>query len=688
MSEPDHRAPRREPRATPRRAALTLPTRGVASATTGLAPVARLAPLVALTALSAACARDPRATASEPAATAREARTTTTPTSSAGASTPAPTSGLRPFDGERELEAYVVEAMKRLPTRARGEGLGEGSAAPAAAAPGDGAAKAEDGVTNNQHAGVDEGGIVKTHGDHLVVLRRGRLFTVKVGDGRLGDTTLEPVSAVDAFGPDVDPRGTWYDELLVHGDTVAVVGFSYARGGTEIGLFDLDGAGKLTYRATHQLKSNDYYSSRNYASRVVGGKLVFYSPLHLFASPSEPLAPFAASRKWHGGATPPSFTRIADARSVYRPIDGMEPEALHTVTVCDLAARELDCKATTVMGPRGRVFYVSPEAVYVWMVGHERGLLGGTREHAAVMRMPLDGGAPGALRVSGAPVDQFSFHEEGGMLNVVVRGGSRGDAMWAPEVTSGDVALVRVPVAQLTASVPAISPSQLRLLPKPEGHVFQNRFVGDTLLYGTGGSWGRPGDARGKVTAVRYATNDAPVTLELAHGVDRLEALGRDALVVGSSANDLHLSTLSLGAKVHVASHVTRAGASQGELRSHGFFYRSTGPTEGLLGLPVRSGGAPGSSHLTQGSASILFLQNRSLDLRDVGELRATAGTGPLGTTSDACKASCVDWYGNARPLFLKGRMFALLGYELVEGVLDQGAVREVRRVSFAPQRS
>src|SRR2546425_2740742 len=40
-----------------------------------------------------------------------------------------------------------------------------------------------DQITNVQHAGVDEGGIVKVHGDHLVILRRGRLFTVAIGGG-------------------------------------------------------------------------------------------------------------------------------------------------------------------------------------------------------------------------------------------------------------------------------------------------------------------------------------------------------------------------------------------------------------------------------------------------------------------------------------------------------------------------
>ncbi|MND00709.1 hypothetical protein D3C83_194220 [compost metagenome] len=47
---------------------------------------------------------------------------------------------------------------------------------------------------------------------------------------------------------------------------------------------------------------------------------------------------------------------------------------------------------------------------------------------------------------------------------------------------------------------------------------------------------------------------------------------------------------------------------------------------------------------------------------------------------------SCLDWYGNARPIFLNGRIFALLGYELVEGRESRGVIEEVRRVSFAPR--
>ncbi|MDQ8030257.1 MAG: beta-propeller domain-containing protein, partial [Brevundimonas sp.] len=74
--------------------------------------------------------------------------------------------------------------------------------------------QATESITNTQEVGVDEGGIVKASGDHLVVLRRGRLFTFSIAGGGL--------RAIDRI--DVPPPGreaseeeswdaTWYDEM-------------------------------------------------------------------------------------------------------------------------------------------------------------------------------------------------------------------------------------------------------------------------------------------------------------------------------------------------------------------------------------------------------------------------------------------------------------------------------------------
>src|SRR5205085_12446592 len=74
---------------------------------------------------------------------------------------------------------------------------------------------AVDGITNVQTVGVDEGGIVKKAGDYLVVLRRGRLFSI-----RANDKGMQSISTVNAYGPDVNGAGAWYDEMLISGETI------------------------------------------------------------------------------------------------------------------------------------------------------------------------------------------------------------------------------------------------------------------------------------------------------------------------------------------------------------------------------------------------------------------------------------------------------------------------------------
>jgi hypothetical protein len=241
-----------------------------------------------------------------------------------------------------------------------------------------------------------------------------------------------------------------------------------------------------------------------------------------------------------------------------------------------------------------------------------------------------------------------------------------------------------VPLERFADGRRAAPASSYRPLPEPEGGgVFQNRFVGDHLLYGNGSGWSDRGAGGAVLYAVRWA-GGAVAELPLPHGVDRIEAMGRDAVVVGADGRDLHFTGIDLGGRPRVAQRYVSRGASQGELRSHGFFYRPDGPDSGVLGLPVRGPGRAGYEHLFDESASILFLRNAGASFRELGELAAR----PVASDDDGCVASCVDWYGNSRPLFLRGRIFALLGYELVEGREDGGRIREVRRASFAPRRA
>ena len=593
---------------------------------------------------------------------------------------------LKAFESEEELatlfKGWAEEYRRKLgEARSRRDAGLQGMAAksaPLAAAPA-AASAAEDSVTNVQHAGVDEGGIVKLHGEHLVILRRGRLFTVNI-HGR----QLSAVSALDAFGGDVDPRGAWYDEMLIWNDTIAVIGYSYARGGTEVGLFEISPAGALSYKATWHLRSNDYYSSRNYASRLVGGKLVFYTPLYLNPWAGDPFASFPAVRKWRSGATPAEFKRIAPATRVYRtdePLDPYQGVALHSVSICDLAAPELDCSSTAVLAQPGRVFYVSPGSVYVWTTSWRRHG-NAANPVSSLFRIPLDGSAPSALKATGSPIDQFSFLEgDDGHLNVLVRANGRGDGMWAAEANAGDLALMRVPLASFSDGADSAPPEAYRALPGPAGHALQSRYIGDYLLYGAGAGWRRP-DAvtQSQAYAVRYADGASAYEISLVHGVDRIEALGAHAVVVGSDGKDLHFTSVRLGRLPVAAGRYTRKGAAQGETRSHGFYYKPADEYDGLVGLPIIGGSQAASRQLRHQAASLLYLRNRSLALSELGTLDSHPAN-----AGDGCRASCVDWYGNSRPLFLRKRVFALMGYEIVEGRLLADKIVEAGRISFAP---
>lgn len=531
------------------------------------------------------------------------------------------------------------------------------------------------GITNNQVAGVDEGDIVKASGDLVIVLRRGRLFTLSIAGGG-----LKPVDTIDASAPGVDPRGDWYDEMLIADGRIVVIGYSYAREGTQVNRFRVTKDGKLSFEDAYALKSDDYYSSRNYASRLIGTKLIFYSPRYLYWETNDFRSVFPGLKRLDGTAH--AFKPIGTAQDIFvAPGQDLETvSAVHTVTACDLMAPVLSCSATSVLGPDGRVFYVSSNAVYVWVTAwrwEEK------KSRSFLYRLPLDGSRPQSVRVHGSPVDQFSFNDTADGLKVLVRADGRGDAMWAAERRGGEIALVTIAPAAFGDGTREVSHSAYRALPKPRGAhwAFHNRFVGDHLLYGLGNGWGAPKDATGTLYVVPVASG-AVRQLAVPHGIDRIEAMGGDAVVIGSDGKNVVFSSVGLKQAPALGDRYVLAGASQGETRSHGFFFKPEGDAnDGILGLPVMRNADPAYHQLFRESAAVVFVRRSDGMFTLLGDLPSH----PAEARDDGCKASCVDWYGNSRPIFFAGRTFALMGYELVEGATGPRDLREVQRVNFNP---
>jgi hypothetical protein len=610
------------------------------------------------------------------------------------ASAAVPKKTLKAFADEKSLLAYIAKLKKSETRRSLSPPAPAMESAPVVSAPAPASDKSlqsvtvtgskiklakaeaaspvsiaskEDGITNVQTQGVDEGDIVKKRGDYLIILRRGRLFTVKVTEG-----SLQPVSTVNAYAPDVDPNGTWYDEMLISGNTIVVIGYSYQRGGTEVGLFNLNDRGVLKYQSTYHLRSNDYYSSRNYASRLIGNKLIFYTPLYLNAygdiNDSMP-----AMRQWHKGADKKEFKRILPATQVYKTDQELDPGdlTLHSVSICDLGNTRMSCRSTAVLGPAGRVFYVSEDAVYVWVSpwnGSDK-----KANQSSVFRMPLNGAAPSSIKASGSPVDQLSFLQQDAYLNVLVSAEAAGDAMWRAEGKVGDLAMLRINLNAFGDGTAATKANQYKGLPSLGATWgMQNRFVGDWFLYGSS----QNNSPSNKAYAVRYGNADKAQRINLSHDVQRIEVMGDDAIIVGNDRNDLKFTSIKLAQTATPVSTYTQAQAMQGDNRTHGFFYRPSDETQGVVGLPILY------QENNREAAAILFLKNRRLKLNALGKLSSQASS----SIDDACKASCVDWYGNARPIFIGDRAYALLGYELVEGRITEHAIKTVRRINFAPK--
>ncbi len=544
-------------------------------------------------------------------------------------------------------------------------------------------------ITNNQEQGVDEGDIVKVRGDDLIILRRGRLFSVRMEQGR-----LVPRSVISAAPPGVRPA-SWYDEMLVEGDTVLVLGYGYERRATEVNRFALSPDGRLTYRDTILLRSGDYYSSRNYASRVVGRKLVLYTPVPLLDYERQGDRYVRVPRLPGWRTLTGEWQSSGDWSQVYRPVRRMGyAPILHTVHFCDLSGPAMQCSSKGVLGPAARTFYVSRRGVYLWVNSspHDADPLARTDEDmyrqldpqntgAIVYSFPFGDRPVGAVMTTGGPIDQFSFRERDEQLEVLVAASGSGDGMWGAEVAHGDMGLYRFPVSMFSADVPPVPTQMLRHLPRTEQqYMMQNRFVGDYVLYGAGSTWWRSAMTERRVLA-HNITLDRTQSVSLEHGVDRIEPMDRDAVIVGGDGQrNLHFTALSLDAAAQTAGHFTRQNAAQGETRSHGFFYLPTGARRGMLGLPLRSGGERGYRQLWAGSAEVLFLSVDALRFRELGALSARA---PREGFNDQCVASCADWYGNARPIFYRGRILALMGYELVEGALSNESLRERSRVNY-----
>ena len=154
-------------------------------------------------------------------------------------------------------------------------------------------------------------------------------------------------------------------------------------------------------------------------------------------------------------------------------------------------------------------------------------------------------------------------------------------------------------------------------------------------------------------------------------------------MITGYKKNEgLYISLLSLEEKPEIKSTILLANRFESEGRSHAFNAILKDDESSIMGLPtVKREESAGRWWWYSDSSDINFLAASSqLILSKLGTLTASEESEH---EEYECDVSCIDWYGNARPIFTNNRLFALSGTELIEGNIANEKIVEIDRVNL-----
>ena len=589
---------------------------------------------------------------------------------------------LQPFAGDQQFQemrrkAAIWDASFRpqqnfpVPTSAAGDIIEEVVVSASVSA-----SSVATSITNNQIQGVDEGDIVKQIKDQLIVLRRGRLFTFLIQE----DGTPVARSFTDIEVP--DGSDAWYDEMLVYGNQIIVIGYGFDAGATLIHRFSLSEAGNLTEKDAHLFASDDYYNFENYPSRLVGDNLLFYMPRELATAESN----IEVQKVVRGEPVP--LGELFESNVIYQPIQQSADLYLHSVVICPLNRRQLRCTARSIVAPPHSTYFIDHEAMYLWLNAslwrynflalsdeqirriardesqsyEERAIL----DVAVLYKIPLGKGQPTAVKVSGEPVNQFSFHADQSALHVLTQTYSGQQDKVSP-------VLWMIPHSSFTSELRALDSSHKTDLPKLSQLIRNNRFINDYVLYGNGD--GFQDVSKPQLLVKNISTDEAPFSFFIPHQVDRIESLGEGAVIIGEHTTGVGFTAVGLPGSPWLGATRYESGADQVDSRSHSFNYTSL-PGSVLIGFPTVT--YPEES----GWREPLPVDMRFLTLdRDLNWNKSGVLTGdPKSHLSDGCLVSCEDWYGTARAFFIGGRAYALMDYELISADVFPGEIIESAR--------
>jgi len=414
-------------------------------------------------------------------------------------------------------------------------------------------------------------------------------------------------------------------------------------------------------------------------------------------------------RRWEGvkdkGDPWTKGRNLFDAKNIHYPIQRTVSPVLHTVSICPLDLEpdeELSCETQAIVGPGNAEWYVSRDAAYLWVSPSRRDIRFDDKddceintppafkeaEPSALYAFPLTGRAPKAMFTKGVPIDQFSLESDGINFKALLAW-DKTDCYLYDDNNTQYLSYFTSKLTSLSDSPRPAKEAHYTDVPNFEGRGLENRFTDTHLVYGGRRGWSSYADLKTEqalpATVIPANAPENSVQIDMTHAVIRAERLGDDIVLTGHHKNKgLYLSLLKMGETPRRADTLFIDGRYESEGRSHAFNGVTYPDGSSLMGLPtsIRVKDSRRNYWRSKGSDVSFISANANGSLANPGPI---LGGGEEAVHPDyECEVSCVDWYGNTRPVFLNGRIFALIGTELVEAAHSGARMQELNRLNLS----
>lgn len=546
-------------------------------------------------------------------------------------------------------------------------------------------------ITNNQESGVDEGDIVKVIGDYLVILRQGKLFSVRYG----GDK-LEPANSASVIKQGWEHEA-WIDELLVYNRTIVVIGYAYdgviEEGTVELNILSLDEDGAFTHDNTFIIQAGDYFSSQNYASRVVDGQLIFNFPIPFDEIEFDNLDATGALQFARIGQLPENpqqpitWRSLLDSGDIYKPSEVVIYPTLHVYVKCNLESMLNQCVSTGVIASQYSIpSYVSARSIYFTTSSLKKPYIIEAEFDWSLRDDPdnfqhnlhkvnLETMNQSVVPINGEPFNQFSFYEKDETLYLVT-------SKLYFDNQKLDIFLDTI--GEDDFQTPGYLPNPQLVGIYNDENWPTTRFVDDWLTVSLSDFFWESEDSSAPFLKLHHINSHQSFEIGLEHSAQRVEPLNEKLLVMGySGETQFHGSVVGLENSPQLLATHHFEDIVESEYRSHAFNALSLPDGSDLFGFTTL--GMEPQSHSNyyddDQASDILFVEVHNNDtMQPAGIFKSKQKSEEV---DDDCTISCVDWYGNTRPFFLEGKIYGLAGYELIKGEYFQGEIRETSRVDY-----